>query len=102
MAEQPSSIHVQVCYVTPDVQILRDLRMVAGATIQDAIRECGVLEDRPEINLPSARVGVFGKLKNLDTALREGDRVEIYRDLIADPKETRRRRAQKEGNKKAR
>jgi putative ubiquitin-RnfH superfamily antitoxin RatB of RatAB toxin-antitoxin module len=102
MAEQPTDIVVQVGYATPARQFLRELRMPPGATLQDAIRQSGLLEEMPELELATARVGIHGKLKTLDTTLRHGDRIEVYRSLIADPKETRRRRAQKEGVKKAR
>jgi hypothetical protein len=61
-----------------------------------------VLRDAPEIDLTDCSVGIHGKLKTLDTALRDRDRVEIYRPLIADPKESRRKRAEKMGEKKAR
>jgi putative ubiquitin-RnfH superfamily antitoxin RatB of RatAB toxin-antitoxin module len=96
------NIRVQVCFARPDVQILRDLVVPAGTTIADAIGLSGVLSEAPEIDLTVCQVGIFGKLKTLDTALRDRDRVEIYRPLIADPKESRRRRALKKDDKKAR
>jgi uncharacterized protein len=86
-------IRVQVCYARPDTQLLRDLNMRAGATVQAAIEQSGLLQDAPEIDLALFRVGVYGKLKSLDSAVCEHDRIEIYRPLIADPKESRRRRA---------
>lgn len=90
-----SLLHVQVCYAKTDRQLLHDLSVPEGTTLHDAIRQSGVLAAMPEIDLATCRVGVYGKLKALDTILQEGDRVEIYRPLIADPKESRRRRAQK-------
>lgn len=103
MDENPhDDIHVQVCFAKPDACILRDLRLPAGTALQDAILRSGILRDAPEIDLGRCRVGIYGKLKALDTVLRDRDRVEIYRPLIADPKESRRKRAEKKGEKKAR
>ena len=96
-AGPPATIRVQVCYATPQRQILRDLVVAQGSTLQQAIVQSGVLRDAPEIDLSLCRVGIFNKLKTLDTVLRERDRVEIYRPLIVDPKESRRKRAEKKG-----
>jgi putative ubiquitin-RnfH superfamily antitoxin RatB of RatAB toxin-antitoxin module len=101
MAEA-ADIRVQVCFARPDMQILHDLLVPPGTTVEDAIRRSGVLRVAPEIDLTDCRLGIHGKLKTLDTALRDGDRVEIYRPLVADPKESRRKRADKKGDKKAR
>lgn len=92
MAEQ---ITVQVCYAggpAPEQQFLRELRLAAGATLEQAIAHSGVLQAAPEIDLASMQTGIYGKKRPLDTVLREHDRVEIYRPLIADPKHARRRR----------
>jgi putative ubiquitin-RnfH superfamily antitoxin RatB of RatAB toxin-antitoxin module len=102
MVEQGADIQVQVCFATPNLQILRDLAVPPGTTVEGAIRRSGVLRDAPEIDLTVWRVGIYGKLKALDTALRDRDRIEIYRPLIADPKESRRKRAEKKDDKKAR
>lgn len=88
-----SEICVEVCYAKPDGLFLRSVRLPAGATLRKAVERSGVLAAAAEIDLETWRVGVYGKLKLLDSALREHDRVEIYRPLIADPKEARRRRA---------
>ena len=88
-------IHVQVCYARSDAQVLRDLNVVAGTSLQQAVLQSGILQDFPEIDLIAGCVGVFGKIKPLDTILREHDRIEIYRPLIAEPKEARRRRVAK-------
>jgi putative ubiquitin-RnfH superfamily antitoxin RatB of RatAB toxin-antitoxin module len=93
MAEQGTSIHIQLCYAEPDLQILRDLAVAPGTTLQDAIIQSGVLREVAAIDLAACQVGIYGKLKAPDTVLREHDRIEIYRPLIADPMETRRRRA---------
>lgn len=101
MAEQNSTIHVQICYATHTLQVLHDLNIQPDITLQQAILQSGILRQFPEIDLSTSRVGIYGKLKPLDTVLRNHDRVEIYRPLVADPKDSRRQRAIKKGNKKA-
>lgn len=86
-------IQVEVAYARPDKQVLIVVVIEAGATAQDAIHRSGVLTHFPEINLDINKVGIFGKLGKLNAPLRGGDRVEIYRPLVADPKEMRRQRA---------
>ena len=88
-----SAIQVQVCYALADKVYLQDVTLPAASTIQNAIISSGVLQQYPEIELAAARVGIFGKLKPLDSLLQHGDRVEIYRPLQAEPMESRRRRA---------
>lgn len=88
-------IAVQVCYATPLREYFRDLSVEQGTTIEQAIAQSGVLDDIPGIDLAVQPVGVFGKKRPLDTVLRAHDRIEIYRPLVADPKESRRRRAEK-------
>lgn len=87
------SIAVEVAYALPDEQVIIPLEIEAGATCEQAITRSGVLTRFPEIDLAVNKVGVFGKLGRLDAVLREGDRVEIYRPLLADPKEIRKQRA---------
>jgi len=87
------TITVEVAYATPDEQRIIGLEVVPGTTLRQAIEQSGVLEHFSEIDLGSAKVGIFGKLKKLDETLRAGDRVEIYRPLIADPKQVRKQRA---------
>ena len=87
------TLSVEVAYALFDQQTLLSIQVRPGATVQDAIEQSGILESHPEIDLSSNKVGVFGKLAKLDAVLREGDRVEIYRPLIADPKEVRKLRA---------
>ena len=84
---------VAVCYALPDVSFLVQLDVDAGTTIAQAIAASGVLARFPEIDLARNKLGLFGKLKPADTVLRDGDRIEIYRPLQADPMESRRRRA---------
>lgn len=86
-------LKVQVCYALPDDGFLVDLVLPDGATLAQAVRESGVLQRYPDIDPEAQKLGIFGKIKPADTVLRDGDRVEIYRPLQADPKETRRRRA---------
>jgi putative ubiquitin-RnfH superfamily antitoxin RatB of RatAB toxin-antitoxin module len=88
-----ADINIQVCYALPDTTAMLALTLPAGSTIKQAIDSSGVLARFPEIDLSVQKVGVFGKLKPLDAGLHEGDRVEIYRALQADPMESRRRRA---------
>ena len=86
-------IVVEVAYARPDVQRIYALRLPASATVRDAIERCEVLREFPEIDLSRHQVGIFGKVTKLDQVLRAGDRVEIYRPLIADPKQARKQRA---------
>ncbi len=88
-------LHVEVLYAPPppQPQQLYQIELGEGATLREAIEASGALRDFPEIDLARQRVGIFGKLTALDTTLRDHDRVEIYRALVADPKEVRRRRA---------
>jgi putative ubiquitin-RnfH superfamily antitoxin RatB of RatAB toxin-antitoxin module len=90
-------LNVSVCYATASCEFLRALQVAPGATIRDAIEASGVLGEYPDIDLAAQPVGIYSKKQALDTVLREHDRVEIYRPLVADPKEARRRRAQHKG-----
>ena len=87
-------ISVEVVYATPNKQKIYDIKLPTGSTAQDAIHQSGVLNDFAEIDLNSQKIGIFAKSVKLDTVLRAKDRVEIYRPLIADPKEVRRQRAE--------
>jgi len=87
-------VNVEVIYALPDQQPLMQVHLDEGATVEDAIRASGVLEAHPEIDLGMNKVGIFSKLVKLDDPVRDRDRVEIYRPLIADPKEVRRKRAE--------
>ena len=92
MEQTAQGIEVEVVYAQPAVQKRLTVRLGAGATVLQAIRESGVLDECPEIDLARMGVGVFGKIVTLDARLRAGDRVEIYRPLTVDPKEARRQR----------
>jgi putative ubiquitin-RnfH superfamily antitoxin RatB of RatAB toxin-antitoxin module len=84
---------VEVAYALPEQQTVVKLTVAHDATIEDVIRASGLLEQYPEIDLARNKVGVFGKLGKLADTLHPGDRVEIYRPLVADPKEVRKKRA---------
>lgn len=86
-------IQVEVAYATPTRQIIKMLTLPAGSSVEQAIRTSGLLEEFPEIDLNHQHVGVFGELVRLGAPLNSGERVEIYRALITDPKEARQRRA---------
>jgi putative ubiquitin-RnfH superfamily antitoxin RatB of RatAB toxin-antitoxin module len=90
----PDDIQVEVIYALPEQQPLLKVRLAEGATVADAIRASGLLEVFPEIDLTKNKVGIFSKLVKPDEKVRDKDRVEIYRPLIADPKEVRRKRAE--------
>lgn len=87
-------INVEVTYALPDVQPVLEIQLAVGATVEAAIQKSGFLATYPEIDLSKNKVGIFSKLVKLDELVRDKDRVEIYRPLIADPKEVRRKRAE--------
>ncbi len=89
----PATMRAQVCYALPDQVFMVDIVLPAGATLLQAVQASGVLLKHPEIDLGTQKIGVYGKVKPADALLRDDDRVEVYRPLQADPKETRRRRA---------
>jgi len=88
-----NQITVEVVFAKPGEQALEQLQMPADSTIEAAIRQSGFLERFPEIDLATNKVGIFGKASAPSVELRDGDRIEIYRPLIADPKEARKKRA---------
>lgn len=88
-------IRVEVAYARPERQLIVAVEAQPGITVEQAIRRSGILEEFPEIDLDRQKIGVFGKAAKPDAVLSDGDRVEIYRALIADPKEARRKRAAK-------
>ncbi|MBK9623500.1 MAG: RnfH family protein [Rhodocyclaceae bacterium] len=86
-------IRIEVVYALPTRQAVVKLRMPAQSTVLAAIAASGLLQKYPEIDLEKNKLGVFAKLVKADAILRDQDRVEIYRPLIADPKEVRKKRA---------
>ena len=88
-------LEVVVCYATPHAEFLHTMRVPEGTTIGQAVEGSGVLLAFPDMNLVTQPVGIFAKKKTLETILRDRDRIEIYRPLVADPKDSRRKRAAK-------
>jgi len=84
---------VEVAYALLDVHFLKKITITPGCTIHEAILISNILDQFPEIDLAKQKVGIFGKSAPLNTPLRPNDRIEIYRPLIIDPKDARRRRA---------
>lgn len=93
------TIRIEVAYARPDRQVILPLVVPEGTTVETALRQSEIDAQFPEIDLDNAKVGIFGKLTRRDTVLRPRDRIEIYRPLIADPKEVRRQRAGKNRKK---
>ena len=93
MSESINSINVEIVYALPDAQEIISLKLSQGATVKQAVEQSGMLEKYPEIDLAKNKLGIFAKLTKPDAILRDRDRVEIYRPLIADPKEVRKQRA---------
>lgn len=89
-------MHIGLAYAEPGEQVWLQLELPEGSTIGEAIEASGILRRFPSIDLARQKVGVYGKVKPLDAVLEDGDRVEIYRPIVADPKTVRRRR-QKDG-----
>jgi uncharacterized protein len=90
---QSKEMMVEVAYALPHQQLIIPVKVHAECTAEEAVKKSGILDKFPEINFDQIQLGVFGKATRRDTTLRPMDRVEIYRPLIADPKEIRRQRA---------
>lgn len=88
-------LNIEVVYALPEKQTLLNLKVESGCSVEEGIRQSGVLKQHTDIDLTRNKVGVWYRTCKLSEPLREGDRIEIYRPLIADPKEIRRRRAEK-------
>jgi putative ubiquitin-RnfH superfamily antitoxin RatB of RatAB toxin-antitoxin module len=88
-----AEIEIEVVYALPHRQEIARLRLPAGSSVRQAIEASGLLQKYPEIDLAKNKLGIYAKLAKPDAALRDQDRVEIYRPLIADPKEVRKQRA---------
>lgn len=87
-------IHVEVVYALPYEQRVLKLVVEQSATVEEIIRTSGILQMYPEIDLTVNKVGIFSRNVKLDARVRDKDRIEIYRPLLADPKEIRRKRAE--------
>ena len=94
-----AKIVVEVAYALPEKQYLQRVTLQQGAIVEEAIRASGLLELRTDIDLSKNKVGIYSRPVKLTDVLQDGDRVEIYRPLIADPKELRRQRAEKSAKK---
>ena len=91
----PDQIQIEVVYALPMRQTTLTLKINTGSSVEDAIRESGILARHPEIDLAVNKVGLFGRTVALSARLERPTRIEIYRPLLADPKEIRRQRAEK-------
>jgi len=92
--EEEQQIEVEVAYAEEEQQALIKVQAAPGITVQQAIEQSGILQQFPALEIGKKnRVGIFGKIAKPDAVLNPGDRVEIYRPLIADPKEQRKKRA---------
>lgn len=86
-------MNIEVAYALKDKQTLLNLSVDEGTSLRKAIEISGILDTYPQIDLSKDKTGIFGKIVKLETVLREKDRVEIYRPLLADPKQVRKERA---------
>lgn len=93
-------ISVEVVYALPEKQYQLYVKVEQGSTVEQAIKQSGLLELRREIDLSSNKVGIYSRAVKLSDVVDEGDRIEIYRPLIADPKELRRQRAERSASAK--
>jgi hypothetical protein len=91
----PNTLAIEITYALPDKQTLLSLSVSPNTRVQEAIEQSGILQLHKDIDLARNRVGIWYKTTKLDTLLKAGDRIEIYRPLIADPKEVRKLRAAK-------
>ena len=90
-----AQILIEVAYALPERQSLLEVSVEEGTTVEAAIHSSGVLQTYPEIDLSVNKVGIWNRTVKLTEVLKDHDRIEIYRPLIADPKEVRKRRAEK-------
>ena len=97
--EAIKQITVEVAYALPHEQVILSLEVPDDCIVEEVIKRSGILETYPQINLETDKVGIFGKMCKLNAGLRNKDRIEIYRKLIADPKESRRQKAEMERKK---
>lgn len=96
MADPETLLQVEVVFALPGDARISSVRVLPGTTIGQAIAQSGILQSLAAVDLAHNKVGVFNKIKQLDDRVNDGDRVEIYRPLIVDPKEARRHRAKKQ------
>jgi len=90
---EEATIRAVVVYAETRRACLFEVRVPAGSSVRQAVGACGILQAIPELALRELEVGVFGQSCRLDDPVRDGDRIEIYRPLVIDPKQARRQRA---------
>lgn len=98
-AENTALITIEVAYATPARQRIITVQTAPETPLIDAVHQSQITELFPEVDLSTASFGIWGKVKPRQTPMQDGQRIEIYRPLVADPKETRRKRAQKRTTK---
>ena len=87
---------IEIVYGLADRQVLKSMTVVEGTTVREATLKSGLEVEFPELDLQQSPLGIFGKAVKDETVLRDGDRIEVYRPLLIDPKEARRKRAGQE------
>ena len=91
----PDEIMIEVAYALPEEQVIISIKVPTKSDVKQAIEKSGIQKKFPSIDLSNNKVGIFGKKTTLDHPLKDRDRIEIYRPLILDPKDMRRKRAAK-------
>lgn len=89
-------LEIEIVYGLADRQVLKGMTVAEGITVREAALQSGLEVEFPELDLQQAPLGIFGKVVKSETVLRDGDRIEVYRPLLIDPKEARRKRAGQE------
>ncbi|MFC2707705.1 MAG: RnfH family protein [Neisseria sp.] len=89
-------LEIEIVYGLAERQVLKSMTVAEGTTIREAVLQSSLEVEFPELDLQQAPLGFFGKAVKDETALRDGDRIEVYRPLLIDPKEARRKRAEQE------
>ncbi|QJR82395.1 RnfH family protein [Alteromonas pelagimontana] len=91
----PRMLNIEVAYALPTKQSLIELAVAEGTTVEEAIAASRISDLYPDLDLNATKVGIWSRVVKLKDTVKDGDRIEIYRSLIADPKEVRKRRAEK-------
>ena len=89
-------LEIEIVYGLAERQVLKSMTVAEGTTIREAVLQSSLEVEFPELDLQQAPLGIFGKAVKDETVLRDGDRIEVYRPLLIDPKEARRKRAEQE------
>lgn len=89
-------VSVEVVYARPDVQRLLSVRVRRGTVLREVVRQSGIADQFPEIELETAPMGIFGRVADPEQPVREHDRIELYRPLENDPKTLRAERARRQ------